>query len=58
MTAEKLPRGFSNLKMYIVVLGNLVETVNAKKIQNTLFLLRGAVIFLERQRVKEGGGRL
>jgi hypothetical protein len=32
MTAEKLPRGFSNLKMYIVVLENLVEKVNAKKI--------------------------
>jgi hypothetical protein len=32
MTAEKLPRGFSNLKMYIVVLENLMEKGSAEKI--------------------------
>jgi hypothetical protein len=41
MTAETMPRGFSNLKMYIVVLENLVEKVNAKKIDLTPFYLRG-----------------
>jgi hypothetical protein len=36
MTAEKLPGGFSNLKMSIVALENLAGEVNAKKMDLSL----------------------